>query len=185
MAEEKNNERVIEPEEKPSGSSWLWWVFGVLAAFLLIVFLIPLFTDDQVGINDRPGTEIGVGGAPDRGTITNLGTIINEDNPDTLTGQSVRLNSVSVISIVGDGMFWVGNGTDQRLLVSLGNQPISMKDAGINLTPGQIVTVAGQLQRIPDENTLREMFNLNESETAEVASTPVFLQAEEIVIERG
>lgn len=143
---------------------WAWLLLAILAA-VLVWWAIAAFggddADDEVltpagdaAVVDTapvlPPTS-GEGAAGE--AVTDIGALLDAENPTALVGREVRLEDVRVLEMVGDATFWVGRGADDRMFVILDEQipsPPPDVEGRVNVNAGQTVDIVGSVRAAGD-----------------------------------
>lgn len=159
--------------------SWWPWVLGIIGLFILAALLLPFLTNNQPL---SPAPEVGVGGAPEAEEIRDLSTITQDPNPSNLAGRSVRLDSVTVLEVINDNLFWVGTTENGLLLVSVDDKTIGLftDDGPTGLQPGETVSLQGELRQVPSVDEIMTQWNLDESQANALSAQEVYLLANEV-----
>lgn len=164
-------------EEDKSRSIWPW-IIGIIGLFILAALLLPFLAQNQ----GQQDPEIGIGGGFET-PITDLEDLLDQDNLSNLAGREVNLESVPVEETVNDNLFWVGNNPERRILVSL-NEGLPNMGESLNLQPGEVVDIRGQLKEIPSEEEIQQRWNLEASEIEFLQNQGAFIQATGVQVRR-
>lgn len=130
------------------------------------------------------GTTMGTTGGEttaSESAITNLQTIIDEPNKQSLAGQPVLLSSTQVQDVVGDVTFLVGPSADQTVFAVLGDELVGAQaDAAMNIEQGETLAIVGTLQQAPSAQEAQQELGLTQAEVAELQGEDVYLFVEEV-----
>lgn len=145
----------IKVQKKSRVPLWAWVILGLLALALLWWAANAFDRDVEKTVAVTPpviSAEPVVAGpenvAPQTNTVplTDLGRLMNAEDPAALVGREVRLQGVPVQAMVGDASFWLGEGQDRRVFVILDEQipsPPPEVEGRVNINRGQTVDVQG------------------------------------------
>ena len=112
--------------------------------------------------------------------ITDLQTIIDEPNKQSLAGREVRLSSAPVQDVVGDVSFLIGPGTGQTVFAVLGDELSGdQADAAVNIDPGETLAIVGTLRQAPSAQEAQQTLGLTQAEAEELRGEDVYLLVEE------
>jgi hypothetical protein len=113
--------------------------------------------------------------------ITNLQTIVEEPNKQSLAGQPVVLSSAQVFDVVGDVTFLVGPSADQTVFAVLQDElAAEQAEAAVNIEPGETLAIVGTLQQAPSAQQAQQELGLTQAEAEEMQGEDVFLLVEEV-----
>jgi hypothetical protein len=95
-------------KRKSGGSGWIW-LFVALGLIAMGVFLFLDFGEDRVDEETAEAMEDTSGAVqePQTGRITNFSTLRSMQNPETLVGRWVELDSVYIARVVSDSVLLV------------------------------------------------------------------------------
>lgn len=146
----------LDIQEKRS-SSWIWWLLGLVVLAIIAWWLLSATNRREVtdaGIPPAPiGTTdpIATTPAPTGGTITDVSTLMNAENPAELMGRQVVLMGVPVSEAVSDKGFWIGSSKEpgQGLYAVRTNQmqPNTAPDGSVR--SGENANVYGVVAAMP------------------------------------
>lgn len=102
-----------------------------------------------------------------------------------LIGRRVELENVPVQSVVGDKGFWVGPDKERQLFVALDESETRGPDARVKVRPGQTVTVAGEIKKVPSMEEARKRWELGEANSATLETERVYLAADRVELGGG
>ena len=151
--------------------------------------LVPRLEPAQPGATAPPTTAVPTPPPPTAGgpVITNLTTIFNEPDKESLVGRQVLVMGVLVHSVPSDVAFWVGPSDNQQVLMVLGNTartpgPI---EGRVDVNPGQMVNVTGTVRELPSPAEARQRWNFDEATAAELGQHQIYVEVQELdVVQR-
>lgn len=101
-------------------------------------------------------------------------------------GRRVRATAVTVQSVVGDGVFWVGPSLAQRLLVVRPLDESSSSPVHANVEAGETIDVSGTLRSMPDAfDAWRRLYGLRPAAIPGLRDANVYLKADSVVSGRS
>lgn len=155
---------MAEIKVQRKGAPWWVWLLLAILAILLLWWAVQAFTGDDAEVEppvagavveDAPpvspdGT---AGEAAGQDAITDIGALLDAENPTALVGREVRLEDVRVLEMVGDATFWIGRGAGDRMFVILDEQipsPPPGVEGRVNVNAGQTVDLVGAVRASGD-----------------------------------
>lgn len=147
------------PVERKSVPWWIWAVLALLALGALI-WLFNSWERDDPGLPLAPVAPVGVGSGNSEVPIRDVALVIAVPDRRPLVGRRVEITNVPVLDVVGDRAFWIGTSPQQRLFVVLKEVPPpgSPTDPSIDINPGQVVSLTGNIRAMPDARTAEAAF---------------------------
>lgn len=151
---------MAEIKVERKGVPWWAWLLLAILAVVLVWWAIAALSGDDV--DDEVLTPAGdaavvdtapVGPATPGEAVTDIGALLDAENPTALVGREVRLEDVRVLEMVGDATFWVGRGADDRMFVILDEQipsPPPDVEGRVNVNAGQTVDIVGSVRAAGD-----------------------------------
>jgi hypothetical protein len=125
---------------------------------------------------DVGGERQNVAGAADIGRLSEV-----RGKADA-AGRPVRLEGVLVTEVIGDLVFWVGEGEAERTLVVL-DPGIDEPESRTVIKPGMRVLVAGTVERTPSQADAPRLWKLvSKDEASELPGHPVFIHATQVIV---
>lgn len=174
------------PIKQKKGVPWWVWLLVVLAILVgLWLLLAILDSDDDVDVaNPAEPVTATVAATTDPKLVTDLLIIVDTDDPDSLVGRRVKLESVAVQSVVGDKTFWVGPSKDQQLFVFLEEKVDPAGAEGqVDVNEGQQVTITGTVEKLPPIEQARKQFDLSEKNSADLKGEKLYVRAAQVKIQ--
>ncbi len=179
--------------QKKQGSSWIWWVIGLVILALLIWWVVGMNDrDDDAAVTAVPSaveTDAGMGAdmstGVGTGAITDLTTLTGATSAADFTGRQVMLTGVPVASVVSDKGFWAGNGTEpgNAIFVVRGNQNASYTAPDGAVDAGKSVNIYGTVQPMPADLTAQSAtWNLKSTDAQRLSGRPIFISADSVRI---
>ena len=177
--------------ERKQGSSWLWWLLGIIVLALLIWWVVSLFDNDNEVAAGDVVAPAAVATAPaaapmnDMGTITSLDQLTSGDMT-AMAGRHISLNGVPVENVVSDKGFWVGNSPTQHVFAVRNNQMAQMTPPDGAVNQGQTVNLAGTVMAMPADLTQSATeWNLKSTDTQALGNERVYIQVDSLTITSG
>lgn len=156
------------PVERRSNGKWLWIILALIAAALLIWWIVdenqeePLAGIDGVApmvepapVDNAlapdaaipPGADANLNAAaPATGPITELALLTGPAG--ALVGRTVRLEGVTATNVVGDRTFFVGEGANRMMVLIPEVRAGLPNESNINVNDGDRVSFTGTVQRV-------------------------------------
>lgn len=189
------------PVERKSGFPWWLPLLGLLG-LLLLGFLFMrgcndrtavVNTNDNNNLNRDTSVVTNTGNANARITTENTGTATGDRVTDvnifgsttdkmSLAGKRVDVQNVKVNRVLSDRVFTVTAGSGEMFVMLDENLDSGGgKESQIRARPGQLVTLGGTFQRVPNSETSGERSGggLNAREYGQMANQQVYLHATE------
>lgn len=183
-------------QEKRGGSSWIWWVIGLVILALVIWWFVGMKDRDgdaNVGavttvpsvVETAPAMGIDGNAGVANGPVTDLTTLTGATSASELTGRQVVLTGVPVASVVSDKGFWVGNETaaGNELFVVRGNQNAAYTAPDGAVDAGKSVNIYGTVQAMPADLTAQSAtWNLKSTDSQRLSGRPIYISADSVRI---
>lgn len=123
-------------------------------------------------------------GADDEITDVLVIAAVPEPNRSTMIGKRVNLNTVKVLSVVGDRTFYVGPNANQRVLVVLDQEatPNTAKEGRYDITPGQTISFNGTVMKMPSVDEADQRFGklMDKAELNNLKNQQVYIRTDKI-----
>jgi len=143
-----------EPGEPRAGSGprrWWWWLVVAAIALLVIVLLVRGGGDEEggpAGVEGTPSLEPADPAQTQGGSVTvdgePLGPVIRGGDLADHADEEVLGTLVGVDSVIAEGVYWVGEGREQFLLVEPEGEETQV-------APGDLVTFRGTVRELDDD----------------------------------
>ncbi len=179
----------IPIQRKKGTPAWLW-ILLLLLVLGLVYFLFFRSTDnsdewlddttttqttDTSDLNSPapppPGNDTGSG----MQEVTDLKPVYSAPDKQTYVGRQVNVQSVQVQKVISDTTFWIGDSPTERMFVT----GIRNGNATQKLKQGQRISIKGQVERMPDENTRKTGWGITDQ--ADFTGQDIYLRAQEIM----
>jgi hypothetical protein len=156
---------MAEIKVQRKGVPWWAWLLLAILAIVLIWWAVEAFSGDDADEEMAPPATdaavvdtapVAAPGSPDGAAgerITDIGALLDAEDPTALVGREVRLEDVRVLEMVGDATFWVGRGANDRMFVILDEQipsPPPDVEGRVNVNAGQTVDIMGAVRASGD-----------------------------------
>lgn len=113
--------------------------------------------------------------------ITDVVVIASAPDQQALVNRQVQFANVPVQSVIGDRTFWVGSGTNERLLVVLDEALDSGNtEKALDINAGQTLTMNGIVRRMPSAADAQKQWGLSAAEADSLKNQRVYLQASQV-----
>jgi hypothetical protein len=122
--------------------------------------------------NDRASTN--------QNMLTDMRVIVNDPNQAAYAGRDATFANVTVQSVVSDRGFWVGPNTNEQLFVVRDDSTTGSTNDQIQVTPGQRVTLGGDIEKLPPLDQAPASWGLNTSNRAALQNQQVYLHATKV-----
>lgn len=110
--------------------------------------------------------------------ITDVRTIITEQDKQFLVGRRVRLREAGVRSVINDQSFLLGpSNTRQVFTVLEGDQA-----QGADVTEGGTLSVDGEIRQLPSTEDAQQRFSVTETEAALLQSQEIYLSVDRLEV---
>lgn len=108
--------------------------------------------------------------------ITDVRTIITEQDKQFLVGRRVRLREAGVRSVINDQSFLLGPSNARQVFAVLeGDQA-----QGAGVTAGETLSVDGEIKQLPSTEDARQRFGVTETEAALLQSQEIYLSVDKL-----
>ena len=122
---------------------------------------------------------------PAGSAITDLGTLRGA-NASALQGREVALRDMTVQSVSGDFVFWIGpDATAAVPVVLLGEITARQREAQVRVRSGARVHVFGVVRLLPDSGVLNADRLLDPAEKERLSASPLYISATRVIQESG
>jgi hypothetical protein len=149
----------IEPEHGRGLALWVWPLIPLILGALALG--LSLKGDDN-----------------DRGmVVTDMPAVADDADQSKYVNQNASFANVTVQSVVGDRGFWIGPDTSRQLFVVIDENNAGKSDNIVQVVPGQVLTVSGQLEKLPPLDQAPAEWGLDASSSAALANQQVYLHA--------
>lgn len=153
------------------------WIAGIIALIVVAILVVPLLFGDRTQDFTPGDFEPGIGGAPgEEGTIRDVSTIVQAQDPAELEGRRVELSNVTVQTVLGDTGFWVGTQAGQILVVTKNGDDEDQTRA----VAGQTVNVNGTVRRMPSIEDMQSMWGLTAEQASALQNQRVYIDADDV-----
>ena len=173
--------------KRKEGSSWVWWLIGVIIVGLAAWWFLGRSTDYQTGTAPVDSTRAMALAPAANATITDLAALTGATNAD-FANRPVALSTVPVANVVSDKGFWVGDATalnTKGIFVLRGNESASYTAPDGAVNAGQNVSVYGTVQQVPtDVAQQATAWSLRAADQSMLANQPIYIRADSVRIAR-
>src|SRR6476620_7339283 len=167
----------IPVQRKKGTPAWLW----ILLLLLLLGLLYFLFfrksksndewlddststteTYDSSSVNSPapppPGNDTSASTGTASSEVTDLKPVYSATDKQSYVGRQVNLQNVQVQKVLTDTTFWIGDNNNEHIFVT----GVRNGNATQKLKQGQRISIKGQLEKMPDENTRKTGWGIND-----------------------
>ncbi len=121
-------------------------------------------------------------GAPGK-AFTDVLAIFEVPKKTSLIGREVDLHETTIQGVASENSFWVGPNERQMLFVVVDKNALKGPDGEkIKLEKGDKISLSGELTQVPEEPTMKEVWNLSPAEASSVSLQEIYLKAEKVEI---
>jgi hypothetical protein len=107
--------------------------------------------------------------------VTDLKPVYTASDKQSYVGRQVNLQNVQVHKVISDTTFWIGDSHDQRMFVT----GVRNGNATQKLKEGQKISIKGRIEKMPDENTRKSGWGINDQ--TDFNGQGLYLRAQEIM----
>ena len=155
--------RRVEPERRAI-PVWVWPLIPLLLGALAL----------GMSLNDTD--------EPARGNkVTDMLAVVGDNDQAGYADRRASFANVTVQSVVGDRGFWIGPDAARQLFVVIDEANAGISDNAVQIVPGQVLTVNGELERLPSLDQAPAEWGLDASSSAVLAGQEVYLHATEVL----
>ncbi len=178
------------PVEKDKGTPWWLWLLLLLlvvgAIWVLLALLDDEPDDDVVAVAPQEQVET----VPVAGVITDIGAILNAEDPASLVGRRVELDNLEVQALSGDSTFYVSSeepgSADGRILAvleDLGESQLGAagSDGRYNVDPNDMITATGTVASLGSNSP--DTWGLSGTDAQELSDRQVYLRVDRLTFE--
>jgi hypothetical protein len=181
----------IPVQRKKGTPAWLWILLLLLVLGLLYFLFFRKKTDDSEFLDDTTTTTetydsstVNSPAPPPPGSdttgsttseVTDLKPVYTASDRQSYVGRQVNLQNVQVQKVVSDTTFWIGDNANEHMFVT----GVRNGNATQKLKQGQRVSIKGQIERMPDENTRKTGWGITDQ--ADFNGQDIYLRAQEIM----
>jgi hypothetical protein len=155
--------RRVEPERRTI-PVWVWPLIPLLLGALAL----------GMSLNDTDESARG-------NTVTDMLAVVGTGDQAGYADRRASFANVTVQSVVGDRGFWIGPDAARQLFVVIDEANAGISDNAVQIVPGQVLTVNGQLERLPSPDQASAEWGLDASSSAALADQDVYLHATEVL----
>ncbi len=169
---------------------WVWPLIPLLLGALALGLASRGGEETQRGntgagqgtTSGNQGTTNGNQGAANAGqgaAITDMLTVVGDQNPGSYVGRQASFANVQVQSVPGDRGFWIGPNANQQLFVVIDEANAGQSEGRIQVTPGQTLTLNGELRQLPAAGQIPAEWGFTPG-TGGAAAQQVYLHARQV-----
>lgn len=152
--------------EKKRNAGWMIWALIALGVVLLF-WWIPGATSPDSTTGERNRTA-------DAEPVRDLAVLSGATDAAGLDGRRAELQNVRVVRATGDRMLWVGEEGGRQIIV--------MHDGKNGVTPGQTITVHGEVRAFPGWETAYSEWNADPSLRSSLQNQKVYVHAQRLEV---
>jgi hypothetical protein len=151
------------------GIPWWGWFLGL---FLVLAVIWALTRTTTTGVAERHD-----------GDALTLDGVLASDNRAGMAGQNVQVTSATVLDVISDRAFWVGDAAGRQIMVVLDSGRIAPPgERGYDFRSGQTISFFGTVERLPSWEEAQERWNLDPGLRDRVGAQDVYLRAHQLEI---
>lgn len=113
--------------------------------------------------------------------VTDMLAVVGDTDQSEYINRNASFANVTVQSVVGDRGFWIGPDASRQMFVVIDENNTGKSDNIIQVTPGQVLTVNGRLEKLPPLDQAPPEWGLDASSSAALANQQVYLHATSVV----
>ncbi|CAA9442249.1 MAG: hypothetical protein AVDCRST_MAG28-512 [uncultured Rubrobacteraceae bacterium] len=110
--------------------------------------------------------------------ITDVRTIITEQDKQFLVGRRVRLREAGVRSVINAQSFLLGPSDTRQIFAVLEGEQAQ----GAGVTAGETLSVDGEIRQLPSTEDARQRFGVTETEAALLQSQEIYLSVDRLEV---
>lgn len=112
--------------------------------------------------------------------LTDMRVVVNDPNQAAYVGRNATFANVTVQSVAGDRGFWVGPNANEQLFVVRDDSNAGSTNNQIQVTPGQRITLGGDIEKLPPLDQAPANWGLNASNRTALQNQQVYLHATQV-----
>lgn len=179
MSAVRREDEVVDGRERDKHPLVLLAFAVVLQALAVGVLLGARALDPHRVIVGQPASAM-------RGPVTSLDDLLFDPAADAFVGRNVRLADVPVERVVGDAVFWIGEGGERRLpVVLVGERATRQPEERVEVEADDRVAVFGTLRETRASTLLSGSALIGARERAALMESTIYVAADRVVVLGG
>ena len=133
----------------------------------------PVVIAESVTVTNAPQKgRVAQGQQEEQQFITAVAVIHQAPVPEDLEGRQVDLQRVRVQKVIGESGFWIGENGQSQIFVRPEEQ--------LQVDEGQMANIQGTLERMPDQQTMKQQWNVDDRELQKLGQQKLFVKGTQV-----